>query len=232
MAQTILVCGAGPGVSRAVARRFGRAGHPVALVARNPQRLEGAVEELSGEGLQVRAFPADLADITSLGRVVEDVRAALGPIGILHWNAFLDVEGGLLEAPLSDLTGSFELRVTAYIAAVRACLPDLEASRGAVLATCGIMLLDDPRVDAFAIGYGALAIGVAAQHKATGILAQTLAPRGVYVGEVIVNGFIEGTPGGVGKSPTVAPAAIAEAFRELYEARREHSVIIGEAVAV
>src|SRR5690606_12027547 len=126
-------------------------------------------------------------------RVIADVRAVLGPIGILHWNAFLDIEGNLLSAPLSDLSKSFEIRVASYIAAVQASLVDLEANKGSVLVTSGIMALDEPRIDSFATDYAALAIGVAAQHKATGILAHTLAPRDVHVGEVIVNGFVEGT---------------------------------------
>lgn len=204
--HTILICGYGPGISQAVARRFGQAGHPVAAVARNAQRLAAAIAELTGEGIQARAFPADLGDVEAVRRVVADARAGSGPIGILHWNGFLDVEGDLLSVSLADLNRSFEVRVAGYIAAVQASLADLEAHRGSVLATSGIMALDDPRIDAFATGYGALAIGVAAQHKATGILAHTLAPRGVHVGEVIVNGFVAGTPGADGKRGTLAPA--------------------------
>lgn len=232
MKHTILICGYGPGISQAIARRFGKAGHPVALVARNAKRLIKAAEELSEEGIQAHAFPADLSDFEGVERVVADVRAVLGSIGILHWNAFLDVQGNLLSVPLSDLSKSFEIRVASYIAAVQASLADLEANKGSVLATSGIMALDEPRIDAFAADYAALAIGVAAQHKATGILAHTLAPRDVHVGEVIVNGFVEGTPGGAGKSGTVAPADIAEQFWELHTARQAHSVIFGGAVPV
>jgi len=232
MKHTILICGYGPGISQAIARRFGKAGHPVALVARSAKRLRKAAEELSEEGIQAHAFPADLSDFEAVERVVADVRAVLGSIGILHWNAFLDVQGNLLSVPLSDLSKSFEIRVASYIAAVQASLADLEANKGSVLATSGIMALDEPRIDAFAADYAALAIGVAAQHKATGILAHTLAPRDVHVGEVIVNGFVEGTPGGAGKSGTVAPADIAEQFWELHAARQAHSVVVGGAVPV
>lgn len=69
---------------------------------------------------------------------------------------------------------------------------------------------------------------VAAQRKAT----HTLAPRDIHVGEVVVNGFVEGTPGGIGKSDTVAPADIAEQFWELHAARQMHSVMVGGAVPV
>ncbi|HDL7101041.1 TPA: SDR family NAD(P)-dependent oxidoreductase [Yersinia enterocolitica] len=233
MKNTILICGYGPGISLAVARRFGRAGYPVALIARNTQRIVTAVKELSEEGIQVSAFPADLGNAEAVEQVVMDVRTALGPIGILHWNAFLDVEGGLLSVALSDLSKSFQTRVTSYIAAVQASLVDLEACKGTVLATSGVMALNEPNIDAFATDYAALAISVAAQHKATNILAHTLAPRGIHVGEVIVNGFVAGTLGGVGKSGTIEPADIAQQFWELHMGRHVHSVIFsGEMAAL
>jgi NADP-dependent 3-hydroxy acid dehydrogenase YdfG len=227
MQHAILICGYGPGISQAVARRFGKAGHAVALIARNAARLAAAVEELSAEGIQARAFPADLGDVQSIDALLADVRAALGPIGILHWNAFLDVQGDLLSVPLSDLSKGFELRVVAYIAAVQACLADLQAQRGSVLATSGILALEDARIDAFATDYAALAIAVAAQHKATGILAHSLAPRGVHVAEIVVNGFVAGTPGAAGKRGALDPADIAQRFWELHTARQAHSVVFG-----
>lgn len=88
MKRTILICGYGPGISHSVARRFGKAGHPVALIARNAQRLASAVKELMAEGIQARAFPANLSDIEEVKRIVTVARSTLGPIGILHWNAF------------------------------------------------------------------------------------------------------------------------------------------------
>lgn len=232
MKNTILICGYGPGISHAVARRFGKAGHPVALIARNAQRLADAVAELTAEGIQVRAFPADLSDIKAIQRAVTDVREMLGPIGILHWNVFLDIEGDLLSTSPADLSKSFELRVACYIAAVQQSLDDLTVSKGAVLATSGVMAFDDPQISAFAMEYAALAISAAAQRKATHILAHTLAPRGIHVAEVIVNGFVEGTPGGRGKSDTVAPPDIAEQFWKLHAARQVHSVTVGEAVPI
>ncbi|MBD2815414.1 SDR family NAD(P)-dependent oxidoreductase [Xenorhabdus sp. Flor] len=232
MKHTILICGYGPGISHAVARRFGKAGHPVALVARNAQRLSSAVEELVAEGIQARAFPADLSDIEEVKRIITDARAALGPIGILHWNAFLDIEGSLLSILPSDLSKSFEIRVTSYIAAIQECLPDLKAHKGSVLTTSGIMALDDPKIDIFATGHAALAINVAAQHKTTRILIHTLAPYDIHVSEIIVNGFVNRTPGGAGKNNTIEPADIAEEFWRLYTTRRTHSIIFGSTIPV
>lgn len=232
MKNTILICGYGPGIAHAVARRFGQAGHPVALIARNVQRLSDAVTQLAAEGIQARAFPADLSDMEAIRSAISEVRNSQGPIGILHWNAFLDIEGDLLATPPTDLSKSFAIRVTGYITAVQASLEDLAETQGTVLTTSGVMALDDPQINAFAVDYAALAISVTAQRKTTNILAHTLAPRGIHVGEVIVNGFVEGTPGGYGKTNTVAPKDIAEQFWQLHTARLAQSVIIGSAVPV
>lgn len=231
MKKTILICGHGLGISDAVARRFGRAGYPVAIVARNAERLESAAAALEAEGIRARAFPGDLSDAGSVGSIVEKVRNDFGPIEILHWNAFLPVEGDLLSASSDDLRRSLEVRLVSFIAAVQASLPDLEASKGAVLATSGIMAFDWPGIDAFATGYGLLAISAAAQHKASGIMAETLAPRGVFAGEVVVNGFVKGTDGAFSQDAMLEPGDIAETFWNLFVARSEHSVIHGQSIS-
>jgi NADP-dependent 3-hydroxy acid dehydrogenase YdfG len=46
MAKTIVVVGFGPGISTAVAEKFGSSGFAVALVARNEERLAAGVKAL------------------------------------------------------------------------------------------------------------------------------------------------------------------------------------------
>ncbi|MBG6246718.1 short-chain dehydrogenase [Candidatus Symbiopectobacterium sp. 'North America'] len=232
MKNTLLICGYGAGISHAVACRFGKAGHPVALVARNVERLAGAVAELAAEGILAHAFPAELSDVNAIRRTITDVHDTLGPISVLHWNAFLDIDGDLLSTPPVSLGQSVDVRVVSYITAVQGCIADLAASKGTVLVTSGVMALDDTTINAFAVDYAALAISVAAQCKATHLLRHILAPHEVHVGEVIVNGFVEVTPGGLGKSNTVSPMAVADQFWELHTARRENSVIVGGAVPI
>ena len=52
MSKTIAVFGAGPGMGRSVARRFGCEGFQVALVARNQARLAAFSAELAGDGIE------------------------------------------------------------------------------------------------------------------------------------------------------------------------------------
>ena len=61
MGKTILVVGFGPGISTAVAEKFGSSGFSVALVARNEERLAAGVKALKAKGIEAAAFPADAA---------------------------------------------------------------------------------------------------------------------------------------------------------------------------
>ncbi|HBO3623441.1 SDR family NAD(P)-dependent oxidoreductase [Pseudomonas aeruginosa] len=230
MKSTLVVLGHGPGISHSVARHFGKLGHPVAIVARSEERLLKAAAELSQEGINAHVFAADLQSQDAVVKVTEKVREKLGPIGILHWNAYSPVEGSILEVASDDLNYGFSIRVVSFITAVQACIEDLEATCGAVLATSGVMALSTPEIDAFSVEYGALAIGAAAQHKACGILAKALQPRGVYVGELIVNGFVKGTEGAFDQAATLDPDDIADAFGALYSKRIDNSVVFGRVV--
>jgi len=225
--QVIIVCGHGPGISDAVARRFGHAGYPVAIVARNAERIAAAAAALSADGINARAFAADLGDASAVTKLVADVRAAFGPVGILHWNAMPMGAGDLLTTSAAELRRMLDVTVLGLVAGVQACLPDLEAGHGAVLVTGGGFAFYDAKIDAMAVQYqsSGLAIGKAAQHKTTGLLAQALASRGVYVGEVVVTGLVKGTAFDHGNA-TLDPEDIAELFWGLYDGRKSESSVI------
>lgn len=229
MKHPIVICGHGPGISNAVARRFGAAGHPVALIARNAERLVADAASLESEGIEAKAFPADLTDCDARDLAFDNIRKTFGSVGILHWNAFLPVSGDLLTCQSDDFRQSMELRLISFIVAVQTLFDDLKAARGTILVTSGITVLDRPDVNHFATDYAVMAITAAAQHKALGILIPTLAPHGIHVAEVIVNGFVKGTEG-VGafdERATIDPKDVAESFWDLFEGREKNSQLLG-----
>jgi short-subunit dehydrogenase len=228
MSRTIVVCGHGPGISSAVARRFGKEGFQVALVSRTRERLEESARALAEAGIEARAFPCDLSDVSAVQRLVVDVREKLGPITVMHWNAYTHGAGDLTEADPAELQRVLDLSATSLVAAVQSALPDLRAqSDAAVLVTGGGLAYYDPKVDAMAVGWKAmgLAIGKAAQHKAVGLLHQRLAPEHIYVGEVVVLGVVKGTAFDQGHG-TLDPNDIADRFWNLYTTRGEAIVEI------
>lgn len=227
MSKTIIVCGHGPGISAAVARKFGAAGFAVALVARSADKLEAAVAALRSAGVRAAAFAADLGEPQAVAAMVGKVRQDLGPITVLHWNAYVAAAGDLATAAPEDVRRSLDVGVTGLIAAVQAALPDLRSQKdAAVLITGGGLAFYDPAVDAMATQWNAMGLAVtkAAQHKLTGLLSARLCGDGIYVGEVVVTGLVKGTAFDSGNA-TLEPAAIADRFFEIYSARAPVSAV-------
>lgn len=220
MTKTILVAGYGPGISNAVAERFGQAGFQVALVARNAERLAEGVKSLEGKGVRAAAFPADLGDPAQAGAVVGQVRKALGPIDAIAWVAYSGAGGDLLAADASEVRGALDLATTSLLAAVKAALPDLRERKGAVLVTNGGFGLFDEKVDAFCVQSNSMGLAMAnsAKHKLVGMLAHKLRGDGIYLGEVMVLDLVKGTAFDRGGA-TLEPATIGARFWELYSGR-------------
>jgi short-subunit dehydrogenase len=229
MKSVVLVCGHGPGISDAVARKFGKARHSVALVARNAARVTAAAAALAQDGIDAKGFACDLADPGAIERLVADVRRELGPIAVVHFNAYAGTGVDLLSASPAELRGIFDLSVVGLVTVVRAARADLEAAKGAVLVTGGGFCFYEPNIDAAATKHGAagLALGKAAQHKTVGLLAAKLKGSGVYVGEIVVTGTVKGTAFDQQGGGTIEPSAIADKFYELAKQRTELSVTFG-----
>src|SRR5258706_13198343 len=85
MTKTLAGCGAGPGLGRAAARRFGREGFQVALVARNQDRLDAFTRELTADGIDATGFAGDIADRDALPGMIEAITARFGPIDVLEY---------------------------------------------------------------------------------------------------------------------------------------------------
>lgn len=224
MAKTLVVCGYGPGISNAVARKFASEGFQIALVARDAKKLEEAAAALTHAGITARAFPCDLADSTAIAPLIANIRSSLGPITVLHWNAYAALAGDLTRVDVSELRTTLEVGVVSLVSAIQQALPDLREFKdaAAVLVTGGGYALYNPQVDQMAAKFNSmgLAVSKAAQHKLVGILHHKLKADGIYAGEVTVLGLVKGTAHDRGNA-TIEPSAVAERFWQMYCARTE-----------
>jgi NADP-dependent 3-hydroxy acid dehydrogenase YdfG len=222
MSKTIVICGYGPGISDAVAREFGRNGFQLALVARNGDRVTRAAAALNEGGLHARGFACDLSQPVAVKQLIADVRTALGPIDVLHWNAYARLAGDLSTCDVSELQTSLAVGVLGLTAAVQASLPDLRSQPdAAVLLTGGGFAREEQAINVAAVHMNAmgLAITKAAQHKLIGLLHAQLSSAGIFVGEVMVQGLVKSAAEDISGPGSLEPSAIAERFWELYQAR-------------
>lgn len=223
MSKTIVVVGFGPGISSGIAERFGAEGFSVALVGRSDDRLAAGVAALKAKGIRASAFRADASDPAAIRAAIQKARVELGPITVVHWNAYGGGDAGdLMTADPTAVRGVFDVAVTGLLSAVQEALPDLKSAKdGAVLVTNGAFGDLSPQMDEYATSTKSmgLALANAAKHKLVGLLAQRLKGDGVYVGEVTIAGSIKGTAWESGKA--IEPSTVAGKFWELYKARGE-----------
>ena len=85
--RVALITGASQGIGRAIAVRLASAGASVGLAARNQEKLNEVVHEITAAGGKAAAFQLDVAEEEQIKSVVKAVIAHFGKIDILVNNA-------------------------------------------------------------------------------------------------------------------------------------------------
>jgi NAD(P)-dependent dehydrogenase (short-subunit alcohol dehydrogenase family) len=138
--KVALVTGASRGIGAAIAERLASAGATVAIAARSLEQhphLPGTLRETAAAieraGGRAVAIACDLADADARARLVESVRAELGPIDLLVNNA-----AAAFYMPFESVTPSrfrvaFEVNVRAPWDLAQRVVPDMKARGGGVI---------------------------------------------------------------------------------------------------
>jgi len=177
-----LVTGVGGATGSAIARRFGRGGYRVAMLARDRQRLQGLKHEIAGS----EAYPCDVGDLAALADTIDAVRADLGKPSVLVHNAVSATFATFLHAEPEVLERNFRVNTTALLHLARALAPDMVAAgRGAIVVTGNTASLRGVPT------YALFAPTKAAQRILAQSLARDLGPKRVHVGYVTIDAAID-----------------------------------------
>ena len=121
--QSVIVTGASAGIGLAIAERFAKGGWQVGLIARQPERLEGAKRLLEAHGGKVVALRADLADPDAVDAAADRLATELGGIDAWVNNAMSTViarAGAISSAEYQRVTATTYLsQVYGTLAALR-----------------------------------------------------------------------------------------------------------------
>ncbi|MDX2681702.1 SDR family NAD(P)-dependent oxidoreductase [Streptomyces sp. NY05-11A] len=184
---TFALIGAGPGLGVAAARRFGTAGHTVALIARSSEHLDGLTAELARDGIKARGFAADVLDPASLTAALHAAADTLGPIAILQYSPVPrgDFMKPVLDTTATDLDDPLAFSVKGPVTAVNAVLPGMRAlGRGTLLfVNGGSAVRPHPERAGTSIAFAAESAYAAMLHDA-------LAGENIHVAQLIVPGAI------------------------------------------
>ena len=226
----LVVIGYGPGNGHAIAERFGREGWTIALVGRHAERLHDGIEQLAAVGVTARPFTGDAGDPVSLRATLTSIRGDLGPVTAVALTAYRNVVvDDVLAADPGTVAHVFDIGVTGLLTAVQTTLDDLRAAGSAsVLVVNGALGLQDDTIDEYAVSFGGdgVALECSAKTKLVGLLAARLRTEDIYVGEIVINGSVKGSPYA---GPTaIDPADIADRLWRMAEERTEVHVHIAE----
>ncbi len=210
MAETVLIVGAGAGLSASVARRFAKDGAQVALAARNTEKLGDLAAELNA-----RSYACDVTDRAAVDALVAEVTQDLGAPDVVLFNA-----SGRQRGPFTELDPEAvkqALLVSCYggYLVCNAVVPAmLERGSGTILLTgASASVKGYPRSAPFAMGKFGLR-GLAQS------LARELQPEGIHVAHFVIDGGIRSAARpDDGRDALLDPDAIAETY---FQVARQH----------
>ena len=179
--KTLVVCGAGSGLGRAVARAALRDGAKVVLGARTPARLAKLAKELDPSGERIAWAETDVRSAEQCQALATLAAERYGGIDALVQVAAFDTPfGGIEEASDEDWRATFEVNVVGTAHMVKAAAADMKARDGGAIVLIGSQAMVRPAVSqiAYAASKGAL-------MSAMYYMAEELGGYGIRVNTVV-----------------------------------------------
>ncbi len=186
--KVALIVAAGPGIGTSLARRLGRDGYAVSLLARNESRLAELGASLQAEGVTVGWTACDVTDAEELAAAVTRFGRFADRLDLVHFNAVAFRAGTATELTAADLVADLAVGTASLLTVVGAATPFLGA--GACVLATGGGAADSPMATAASLG-----VQKAALRNLVDVLDADLRGRGVRAASMTVRGVIApGTP--------------------------------------
>jgi NAD(P)-dependent dehydrogenase (short-subunit alcohol dehydrogenase family) len=193
--STALIVGAGAGLSASLARALAKDGVRVALAARTTGDLDPLTREAGA-----LAFACDATKQAEVEKLFTDIEAAFGAPEIVIYNASFRSRGPLVELDPADVERAIAVSAFGgFLVAQQAARRMLPKKHGAILFTGASASVKGYAQSApFAMGKFALR-GLAQS------MARELAPQGIHVAHIVIDGGIKRARRG---EPPDAPASL------------------------
>ncbi len=131
--KSALVTGGSSGLGLALARMLREEGHELTLVARRPEPLEEAAQELGAA-----AIAANLSDADECVRVVAAHAERFGGMDVLVNSAGLGIGGSFTDQDTKRIALQLDVNLRATLIVTREALPLLRAARGQIVTLASI----------------------------------------------------------------------------------------------
>ncbi|WP_433163971.1 SDR family NAD(P)-dependent oxidoreductase [Kribbella sp. CA-247076] len=203
--STIVIVGAGPGISAAVARRFAQGGAKVGLIARSEKTVKAVADGITGE---VLPLTADSTDEVGLRAALDRVVAEYGVPDVVVYNAAIIQPDAVGDLTAQQHLDAWAVNVVGAITTAAHVVPAMaERGSGSFLITGG---MPETKPE-----YVSLSMGKAGVRTLVTLLDQQYGAAGVHAASVTVGGAV---------APGTAhdPDDIAEHYWRLHHQPRAH----------
>ena len=204
MSESVLIVGAGAGLSASLARLCFSKGMKVILAARDISKLENLKKEVKGE-----TYKCDSSNIESVKNLFKETDKKIGTPNLVIYNPSARLKGSIIE--LDPQKTQEAINVTcfgAFLVAQESSKRMLKRKSGSIFftgATAGIKGFAKSSV--FAMGKFGLR-GLAQS------LARELHPQNIHIGHFVIDGAIGKEP--FGDYETINPDSIAKTYLDFY----------------
>jgi NAD(P)-dependent dehydrogenase (short-subunit alcohol dehydrogenase family) len=212
-AKVALIVGAGDATGGAIARRFAAEGYTVCVTRRKVEKLAGLVAAIEGADGTVHAFGSDARREEQVAALIEEIERDIGPIEVAVYNI-----GGNVKFPLTETTTRVYFKVW-EMCALGGFLMGREVAKHMLARQRGTILFTGATASMRGgSGFAAFAAGKHALRATAQSMARELAPKGIHVAHVVIDGAID-------------TQFIAEMFPDRYALKEQDGILNPEHIA-
>jgi NAD(P)-dependent dehydrogenase (short-subunit alcohol dehydrogenase family) len=193
--RCVFVAGGSSGINLGIADAFARRGARVAILARDPGKIDAALEQLRRHGGEAAGYSADVRDAAAVAAALEQTHGAFGPIDVLVSGAAGNFVAPLLGMSSNGFKAVVDIDLVGSFNVLRAAHAYLRKPGASVISISASQAFIPTRFQAH------VCAAKAGVDMLTRVLAQEWGADGVRVNS-IVPGPIEGTEGMRRLAPT------------------------------
>jgi len=190
--KNIVIVGAGPGLGMSIAKKFGKNGFRVALIARNEEKLNQLVIELEQLGIEAASFQADILNKAQISLAFATIKEKYGFIDVVEYSPTpsIDTVTTALDVTEENALYQFQFNVLGAISSIREVLPDmLDKQSGALLFTTGGAAINPVPM------MGNVGIAVSGLRNYIFNLNSELKDKGIYAGHISIGIWMQPNSG-------------------------------------
>uniref|UniRef100_A0A7S0WL07 3-oxoacyl-[acyl-carrier-protein] reductase n=1 Tax=Pyramimonas obovata TaxID=1411642 RepID=A0A7S0WL07_9CHLO len=185
--EVALIVGAGEGIGSAIARKFAKAGYTACVSRRNGDKLEQLVKQIQADGGHAIGYALDARREDQVVKLLRTIEESVGPIAVCVFNVGANVRHLILDTTARVYFKVWEMACFAAFLTAREAAKHMTArGKGTILFTGATASMRG------ASGFAAFAGAKAAKRALAQAMARELAPQGIHVAHVVIDGPVDG----------------------------------------